>query len=33
MPLWWHWGFSVDLSGQPLPTEMLDFLQKEVGMG
>lgn len=24
---------SVDLSGQPLPTEMLHFLQREVGLG
>lgn len=29
IPLWW---LSVDLSGQPLPTEVLHFLQGEVSL-
>lgn len=32
IPLWWLRVVSVDLSGQSLPTEMLDFLQTEVDL-
>lgn len=32
IPLWWFRVVSVDLSVQPLPTEMLHFLQREVGL-
>lgn len=31
--IWWYWGVSMDLSGQPsAPMRVLDFLQKEVDM-